>query len=100
MGSIERRLRRLEERASANKGWRMPHYLEPYFRASENLQRKEAGLPPLPYSKDDRRDDEEFLRETLPFYRASPGWQTQEARRVLDEWKRNTHERLRRGAHY
>jgi hypothetical protein len=95
------RERRPEERASANKGLRRLRYeLESYFRALENLERKEAGLPPLPYTEEDRKSDEEFLRETLPFYRASPGWQTEEAKRVLDEWERDTHERLQRGAHY
>jgi hypothetical protein len=97
---VNRRLERLEERASANKGWRMPGYMEAYFRALENLERKEAGLPPLPYTEEDRRDDEEFLAHTLPTYRASPGWQTEEAQRVLDEWERNTRESLQKGERY
>jgi hypothetical protein len=98
MGSIERRMRRLEERASANKGSRSPRYeLESYFRALENLQREEAGLPPLPYSEEDRQDDEEFLLETLPLLRASLGWRREEAQHVLDEWERDTIERLQKG---
>jgi hypothetical protein len=97
---LNRRLKRVEERASANNGWRMSHYLEAYFRALGNLEREEAGLPPLPYTEEDRNDDEEFLRETLPAYRASPGWKTQEAQSVLDEWERITRESLQRGAHY
>jgi hypothetical protein len=64
----------------------------------ENLQREEAGLPPLPYSKADRREDEEFLRETLPFYRACPGWQTEEAQRILNEWEKQTMHTLENGA--
>ena len=92
------RLRRLEERASANKGWRMPHYLEAYFRTLENLERKEVGLPPLPYTAENRQDDEGFLRETLPAYRASPGWQTEEAQRILNEWKKHTMHSLENGA--
>jgi hypothetical protein len=98
MGSIERRLRRLEEHTSANTGSRSPRYLEAYFRALENLQREEAGLPPLPYTEDDRHDDEEFLRETLPAYRANRGWRTQEARHVLDEWEKHTMHSLENGA--
>jgi hypothetical protein len=97
---LKRRLKRVEERASANKGWRMPHCLEAYFRALENLERKEAGLPPLPYSEVDRRSDEEFLAHTLPTYRASLGWQTEEAQRVLDEWEKDTLEKLEKGEHY
>jgi hypothetical protein len=78
----------------------MPHCLEAYFRALENLERKEAGLPPLPYSEVDRRSDEEFLAHTLPTYRASLGWQTEEAQRVLDEWEKDTLEKLEKGEHY
>ena len=92
------RLKRLEERASASKGWRSPPYLDAYFRALANFEREEAGLPPLPYSEADRQDDEEFLLETLPFYRASLGWQTEEARHALDIWERDTIERLQKGA--
>jgi hypothetical protein len=98
MGAVERRLRRLEERASANAGSRSPRYLEAYFRALENLKRKEAGLPPLPYTEEDRKDDEEFLRETLPAYRASSGWQTEEAQRILNEWEKHTLHSLENGA--
>jgi hypothetical protein len=47
--------------------------LDTYFRGLEYLQRKEAGLLPLPYTGEDRQDDEEFLLETLPFYRANLG---------------------------
>ena len=74
--------------------------MEAYFRALANLEREEAGLPVLPYTEEDRQDDEEFLREALPFYRASPGWRTQEARHVLDEWEKHTLEKLEKGKHY
>jgi hypothetical protein len=93
------RLKRLEEHASANTDSKSPRYeLEGYFRALENLDREEAGLPPLPYTEEDRRDDEEFLLETLPSYRASLGWQGEEARHILDEWERDAIERLQQGA--
>ena len=100
MGSIERRLDNLERlSASCHAGKSdSPRSLEAYFRALENLDREKAGLPPLPYTEEDRRDDEEFLLETLPFYRANPGWQTEEARHVLDEWEQDTIERLQKGA--
>jgi hypothetical protein len=99
MGSIERRLRRLEEHTSADPGLRSrPYELKSYFRALENLEREEAGLPPLPYTEEDRQDDEEFLRETLPFYRANPGWQSEEAQRILNEWEKHTLHSLENGA--
>jgi hypothetical protein len=91
------RLKRLEERASASEGWRSPPYLDAYFRALANFEREEAGLPPLPYSEADRRDDEEFLQETLPLLRASLGWQGEEGQRVLDISERDTIERLQKG---
>jgi hypothetical protein len=47
--------------------------LDTYFRGLENLERKEARLPQLPYTGEDRQDDEEFLLETLTFYRADLG---------------------------
>jgi hypothetical protein len=47
--------------------------LDTYFRGLENLERKEARLPQLPYTGEDRQDDEEFLLETLTFYRANLG---------------------------
>jgi hypothetical protein len=92
------RLKRLEESASASKGWRSPPYLDAYFRALDEHERKEAGLPPLPYTEEDRKDDEAFLRETLPVFRASLGWQTEEAQHALDIWERDTIERLQKGA--
>lgn len=103
MGTIERRLDNLERLSAsrrADKGG-SPHHLDTYFRALENARREIEGhepLPELPYTEEDRRDDEEFLRETLPVYRASPGWQTVEAQRALDVWERDTIERLQKGA--
>jgi hypothetical protein len=64
---LDGRLKRLEERASASTGSRCPRYeLESYFRALETDKREQAGLLPLPYTEEDRKDDEQFLRETLP----------------------------------
>jgi hypothetical protein len=59
------RLKRLEERASASTGSRSPRYeLESYFRALANLERKEADLPPLPYTEEDRQAREEMRNGT------------------------------------
>jgi len=100
MGTIERRVDKLERLAvSRHEDKRgSPRYLEAYFRALENLQREEAGLPPLPYTEEDRQDDEEFLLETLPSYRVSLGWQGEEAQQALDIWERDTIEKLQKGA--
>jgi CHASE3 domain sensor protein len=100
MGSIGHRLEKLERLAESRHEDKSgsPRYLESYFRALENLDREKAGLPPLPYSEADRRDDEEFLRETLPVFRASLGWQTEEAQHALDIWEQDTVERLQKGA--
>jgi hypothetical protein len=99
MGTIERRLDNLERLSAsrrADKGG-SPRSLEAYFRALENLDREKAGLLPLPYSVEDRVDDEEFLLQTLPFFRRNAGWQTEEAQHVLDIWEQDTIERLQKG---
>jgi hypothetical protein len=100
MASIDRRLDNLERLAQGHRDDRSKssRSLEAYFRALENFDREKAGLPALPYSEADRQDDEEFLLETLPFYRASLGWQGEEAQHALDEWQRDTIERLQKGA--
>jgi hypothetical protein len=104
MGSIEHRLGRLERLAESpheEKRGGSTRSMERFLHALENARREIEGrepLPELPYTEEDRQDDEEFLRETLPFYRASLGWQTEEARHVLDIWERDTIERLGKGA--
>jgi hypothetical protein len=99
MGSLERRLGNLERLSASRRTGKggSPRSLEAYFRALENLDREKAGLPPLPYTEEDRQDDEEFLLETLPAFRASLGWQSEEAQHVLDIWERDTIERLQKG---
>jgi hypothetical protein len=60
-------------------------------------RRRLAGLVPeddLPYTEEDRENDRRFLEETIPAYRAGPGWQTEEARAVLDYWQQQTLKRL------
>jgi hypothetical protein len=62
----------------------------------ENIRRREAGEESLPYTADDRRGDEECLRETIPAYRAT--WQTDEGREFCDLWERAVRDRLEKGA--
>jgi hypothetical protein len=100
VGNVRRRLDNLERLSAsrrADKGG-SPRSLDSYFRALENLDREKAGLPPLAYTEEDCKDDEEFLLETLPAFRASLGWQTEEAQHALDIWERDTIERLQKGA--
>jgi hypothetical protein len=103
VGLINNRLKRLEERASANKVWSRSRYMERFLHVLENARREIEGrepLPDLPYTEEDRQDDEEFLRETLPAYRANPGWQTEEAQSVLDEGAKHTLQKQEKGQHY
>ena len=103
MGSIEHRLERLERLAESHHESRSgsTRYMERFLHALENARREIEGrepLPELPYTEEDRQDDTEFLRETLPAFRASLGWQTQEAQSVLDEWEKHTLQKLEKGA--
>jgi hypothetical protein len=64
MGSLEKRLDTLEQlsaRCRADK-WSRPPALDSYFWALQNLDREEAGLPLLPYTEEDRRDDRDAER--------------------------------------
>ncbi|MEJ7815480.1 MAG: hypothetical protein WKF53_09935 [Rubrobacter sp.] len=77
------------------RGW------ERYFHACENARRELRGLEPLPeltYTKEDREEDQRTLEETIPVYRNSGGWETEEARAFLDDWERRTRERTERNS--
>lgn len=101
MGSLKSRLARLENRSVSERGpygagisergW------ERYLHAHENARRWLRGLEPLPdlpYTQEDREDDQRTLEETIPAYRNGGGWNTEESRVFLDCWERNTRERL------
>jgi hypothetical protein len=85
--SLRKRLDRLET------SYRGPYVsnpeLEKFIRELENLLREEAGLGRLPYTEEDRKEDEKILREVIPHYRESLGWQSEEAQQRLDEWERD-----------
>jgi len=54
---MERRLDKLErlaKRRHEGRSGSARYELESYFRALENVEREEAGLPPLPYTVEDR----------------------------------------------
>jgi hypothetical protein len=96
--SIHKRLERLEVLTGGRAEQATPRYMEAYFRALESFEREEAGLEPLPYNDIDRELDEHFLAETLPAYRALPGWQREECQEILDKWEQDTTEKLAKGA--
>ena len=61
------------------------------------LRSETHGLVPeddLPYTEEDRENDRRFLGETISAYRAGLGWQTEEAKAVLDYWQQQTLKRL------
>jgi hypothetical protein len=74
-----------------------PYYLQRYFKELANFRRCEAGLDPLPYTPEDLEDDRRCLEETIPAYRASPGWQSEEAQRMLAHWEQHIRDNLEKG---
>ncbi len=91
MGSLERRLQRLEaDRVTGEPTDGTPRHLERLFKALENLRRAEAGLEPLPYTEGDYADDLDMLENMIPAMRKEPGWQTEEAQETLDRWETDT----------
>jgi hypothetical protein len=99
--SVRKRLERLEARTPSKAGGsrRAPNYLDRFFKELENIERADVGLPPLPYTEEDREDDRRCLREVIPAYRAaSPGWQSGEGKAFLDTWEEHIREKLAKGA--
>jgi hypothetical protein len=103
--SLHRRLERLEVLASGKAGQSRttPHKRtwERYFHAHENARRAIEGresLPELPYTEEDREDDRACLEELIPKYKASPGWQSGEAKDFLDAWEQSIRDNLAKGA--
>lgn len=97
------KLERLECLAAPNTGQGRSRVMERLLHTLENARRELDGrelLPDLPYTQEDREDDRRFLEETIHAYRAGPGWQTEEARAILDYWQEQTEERLRKGDPY
>ena len=103
MGSLESRLARLENRSASKReaygagisrrSW------ERYFHTHENTRRRLRGLEPLPdlpYTQEDHEEDLDTLETTIPAYRNSGGWETEESRAFLDRWERDIRERLER----
>ena len=100
MGSLKSRLDRLEARSGPPKARGVsPRLWERYLHTHENARREIAGLehlPDLAYSQEDHEEDLGTLETTIPAYRNSGGWKTEESRAFLDDWERDTRERLYR----
>ena len=103
MGSIERRLERLESRTTSKRGHHgtgtSQRGWERYFHAHENARRELDGLEPLselPYTEEGREDDQRTLEQAIPAAREDPGRQTRDAKAFLDEWERDLRDRLRK----
>ncbi len=101
MGSIERRLERLESRTTWKRGRHAgsasQRAWERYFHAHENARRELHGLEPMPdleYTEEDREDDRRCLLETIPAYRNSRSGGTEQMSAFLDSWERDLQERL------
>jgi hypothetical protein len=99
--SLDKELERLEVRVGGKAGPpKTSRVMERYFHVYENARREIQGLKPLSdlsYTDEDRQDDERFLEETIPAYRASSGWQSEEGREILDAWEQHPRERLAKG---
>lgn len=96
---MHKRLEDLEARTQKQQGYEVPRSMERYFHALTNARRQEAGLEPLPdlpYIKEDYEDDLKVLGEHLPTMRTDLGWQTEEAKSLLDQWERTVKERIER----
>jgi hypothetical protein len=100
--SLHKRLERLEVLSGGkNEAPRQSRAMERLLHAHEQARREIQGLKPLPdlpYTEEDRADDKETLRETIPAYRASPGYQSGDGKAFLDHWEREVRDRLAKGA--
>jgi hypothetical protein len=100
MGSLDKRLERLEALAGGKAGppgGARSRVMERYLHTYENARREIEGrelLPDLPYTEEDHEDDRRFLEETIPAYRELPGWQSEEGRAILNWWEQHTRDKL------
>jgi hypothetical protein len=104
--SLDKRVERLEVLAGGAKPAEPPKQsraMERWFHSYEQARREIQGLEPLPdlpYTEEDRLDDMDTLAETIPAYRASPGYQHGEGKAFLDEWEQSLRDKLAKGAQH
>lgn len=100
-------LRRRLDNLEASRDPREGHHETPpevllYVKHVDNARREMDGLDPVALTPEeealDLESDRRFLEEGIPAYRASPGWQGEEARTLLDSWERDIRGRLEEAA--
>ena len=99
--SLRRRLERLEASAGAKAEPQQNSRLwERYLHSHEQARREIEGrepLPDLPYTAEDLEDDRRCLEETIPAYRAEPGYESGEGKDFLDQWEQSIRDKLAKG---
>ena len=104
MGSLERRLEKLEARAGkdAASRWEVPIETRVYLARVARCQARAEGKELPPYTHEEieemRRSDTESVegRGVVGWLRESTGWQSLEAQQALDEWEQDARKRLER----
>jgi hypothetical protein len=101
VGNLESRLQRLEEQTEkANSQWEVPMYTRIYLKHIERHRARKEGHEPPPFTQEEieylyQEDLQEAAGEgTTAHYRASPGWQTEEAEALLDAWQKSAARRV------
>ncbi len=101
MGSLDDRLRRLEERRSSGEQWETPIEALVLAKAVERHQARKSGEEPPAYTREELEAlYEEDLAEaagggTVAYFRNSAGWRSEEGQEILDEWQEAATRRLR-----
>ncbi len=98
MASIGKRLKVLEgKQDAAASRWEIPIEVQTLLKAQERHRAREEGEEPPPYSPEEiadlRQSDIETVAGSL---RDDVGWQSPEARALLDEWEEDARRRLDR----
>jgi hypothetical protein len=102
--SMRRRLERLEVGAEDRlSGWKVPPEVLVLAKAGERHQAIQEGREPPPYTQEEieemRRTDIEIVEGSgaAQHYRDIPGWQSEEAQRMLDSWEEEARRRVELG---
>ena len=104
MESLNRRIRKLgSERKEPGEEWVIPPEVRVVTKAAERYQAWTEGREMPPYTQEEieemRRADIEILEGSgvEQHYRDVPGWQSEEAQRMLDSWEEEAHRRVELG---
>ncbi len=101
MGSVERRLERLEAARGAGEApYEVPMTTRLYLKAVERYRARERGDDPPAYTQEELGALHEHDLETVSdggavgSMRASAGWKSPEGRELLDAWEEAARQRL------